>query len=113
MNLKPPRTPVLIVGGSSSVGKALIKELLARVSPILATRRDANLPRDANASVKWISLNLASSESCDKFLQSLGVQSFSAIILLSGEMSPLVKNSKLMEREVKNYLAAHVANYAW
>ena len=101
------------MGGSSSVGSALIGELLLRGNPILATSRDVSLLRDTNVSVTWVALDLASSESCDHFLQSLGGQSFSAIILLAGEMSPLVKNPGLMERDVKDYLATHVANYAW
>jgi len=110
---KPLPSPVLILGGSSSIGQSMIEELLRRNFSIVASSRRAGPSVSKRVNVDWVALDLSSSESCNAFMDHVGKREFSAIALLIGEMSPLVTSDNLTEGEVKDYFQSHVTNYGW
>ena len=92
---------LLLVGGSSSLGKSIMKLALEAGYEITQTSRDISLfPSTRNCTS--IQLDLGSKESIDAFLEQLSDQKFSRIIFLAG---------KLTERHLPNISHGFLADY--
>ena len=109
MNL-PQELNILILGGQSSIGKAVISKLPTSHT-IRATYRSYNAIGELRDRTEWISLDLANEESITTFLDKASLVPSNVIINLIGELSGLSINSSL--HSISRYFQTYVSNHSF
>ena len=109
MNL-PQELNLLILGGQSSIGKAVISKLPTSHT-IRATYRSYNAIGELRDRTEWISLDLANEESITTFLDKASLVPSNVIINLIGELSGLSINSSL--HSISRYFQTYVSNHSF
>lgn len=99
---------VLIVGGSSSLGKNLIDHLLSAGIYVYATSRSR---QKESPQISWLKLDLSSKRSCKKFVNNLKNINFDKAVLLVGEVFDDREDPKLSK--VSKYFETYISSYSW
>lgn len=103
-----------MLGGSSSVGSALVSSLLNRGIDVIATsRKPKSTPFELGSQLTWRELDLESARSCEAFARSLSEFDYSHAILTIGALSGLANQEGILLADAEAYLGSMVSRYCW
>jgi short-subunit dehydrogenase len=102
-----PNYDLLIVGGSSSLGKELIIQAKNRGLSFLSTFR--SVKSLDNSDRNWLELDIENTESVDSFLRKIYNVEFTTIIFCIGALSQ-IRLKTLSAEQIYKYFKTHITN---
>jgi short-subunit dehydrogenase len=105
-----PKSHLLVIGGTSSLGQALIIQAKKQGSLVTSTYRSKD--KISISDINWEELCIDRLESIDLFLSKISNYQFSTIVYCIGSLSNL-KLKSVSSQQISNYLETNVLNAAY
>ena len=101
---------LLILGGTSSISRAILENTKILAFDVTATYRNDSLKFEGKNQINWIQLDIASEDSCQNFLEVYSELNPDCTILAIGKLSKSAQNSNQKDA-LKKYLQTYAVYY--